>query len=235
MMKANWKNQVVVTAIVLLVSSGIANATIYQADFGNFDSSDNRWNITNGSWSNHIEGVQNDGSSYRNWLFINNLTLGTDSYTVSATATLNSGYGWAVFFDGQLNDSGAYSGLTLQYDPGWGDGAIILREWQDNQEAYPKTISWFDEQFNAFGTSHSLTVERAGADVTVYLDEQVLFTESISEPAGGLLGLRSWANSEVVFQSLQATDDINGSAVVPEPATIALLGLGSIVLIRKKK
>lgn len=210
--------------MTLLAGTGLAGtasaATVYWDSFQSGPPSE--WVVSEGSWEWTPLGLSNDASG-ENRVFLDALS-GLEQYAVSVSAVLDQGNGWALFFGADLDGKNRVSGYTFQYDPGYGGGAYLLRDWSKNKESVLASVAapldlgvGHDFQFDVTATSF-----RAVQDGV-----EVLSFDGALSPAGDLLGFRTWSNSDATFANFQL-------ASVPEPSCAALLAGGSLLLMVRR-
>lgn len=114
---------------------------------------------------------------------------------------LQAGNGYGVFFRATELD-GKTNGYIVQYDPGWGGGAIIVRKWINGAELAPfatKKMPGYDW----YGEAHDLKIDVKGDTFTIYLNgEEILVAQDNTYTEGGT-GLRSWDSTKLCIDSLR--------------------------------
>lgn len=165
----------------------------------------------------------------------NPLASGSDSaYELEVTATLGDWegpyQGYGIFFNTtlQADGSGIEDGYAVQFDPGLGDGKIIVREWRDGNQLFPEAYSFADygaipriSTDRGWWTSeHRMQVEvqpgsSGRSELAVYLDGVLLFDDFSFEHAEGTTytGLRSWGD----YSEASEFEGLDVSEVTPGP------------------
>jgi hypothetical protein len=126
-------------------------------------------------------------------------------------AHLQKGQGYGIWFRGNAKPgSTAVSGLTVQYDPGWGN-KFIIRQWNNGSEcSNPIAATPFPAGMKVY-EPHNVVVAAQGDELYVTIDGQKLFdVPSLSKaiaansckypaPTGTMVGLRTWGSTSVSF------------------------------------
>jgi hypothetical protein len=166
-------------------------------------------------------------------------------YTVSGTGlfgtSMTMGYGWCA----QNNGSSSWSKATLTYNGG-GAGGLGLDLTSGTEFSVD---TWFDHVGNGKNSVLSLTLNDGSQTATVskiwttyqaigdYGTETFSFTDFLS--ANPSLNLSSIDSIELYLETDMAGDYamVTGltTDAVPEPATVFILGLGALSLIRRKR
>ena len=133
-------------------------------------------------------------------------TLPTSDYTVNLDgAQLDRGNGYGVFFRGSEMD-GKTNGYIVQYDPGWGGGAIIMRKWVNGRELPPFAVQRMPG-FDWTGEPHDIQLDVQGDTFTVSIDgAEILVGQDDTYSEGTGVGLRSWDGTEVCFDGMSVTE-----------------------------
>ena len=166
-------------------------------DFVNLDGWQTNW----GTFTNP-EGKLCTSGAAKNYNTCSQSMANMSDYSVSISgAELTQGNGYGVFFRGTELD-GSTSGYTVQYDPGWGGGAIIMRKWVNGRELEP-FATYRMPAYDWYSDSHDLRIDVQGDTFTVYLNgEEVLVGQDDTYSEGGV-GLRSWDSTEVCMDNFQ--------------------------------
>lgn len=165
-----------------------------------FDNLDN-WVAQYGSWTNE-DGKMCTSAGAKNYSACSESMSNMFDYTINVSgAELSNGNGYGIFFRG--TDMGSSTdGYIVQYDPGWGGGAIIMRKWINGRETSPfatKRLPGYDW----YSEPHDLKIDVRGDTFTVYLNgEEVLVGQDDTYSEGGI-GTRSWDGSSVCFDGIK--------------------------------
>ena len=165
-------------------------------DFANLDN----WKTNWGTWTN-IDGKICTSGYSKNYSTCSQSMENMSDYSVHVSgAQLTAGNGYGVFFRGTELD-GRTNGYIVQYDPGWGGGAIIVRKWINGAELGPFATKKLPA-YDWYSKPHDLTINVVGNTFTIYLnDEEVLVAQDDTYPEGGV-GLRTWDSSQFCVDSL---------------------------------
>jgi len=184
--------------------------------------------VSRGQWTFSGDGLANTTSG-ENRIFLDVLPDETPAYEVSLTANLLTGSGWGLFFGAGLS-ANKVSGYTFQYDPGYGNGAYLLRRWQNDGESVLRAVTAplsrnCAHDFRFVIGPDSLEAYQDGVAVLSYAGHLA--------PAGDLLGLRTWSASRAGFTDLSVSTP--GGNEVPEPATLLPLTAALLALTNRRR
>ncbi len=181
-------------------------------------------------WTDHLQGGITTTWGGDSRIYILNPY---DAYTITAKIQLlendNNNGGYGVFFATYLdeNDPSKDNGYIVQFDRGFGEGAIIIRKRQDGRELSPikrfgsseggivptksSNPSWWSQVHTIKITVRSAEQTENAKHIQVYIDDHVIFdfeeVLSHSNNAGPhYTGFRSWTGKSI-FYSL----DISGT------------------------
>ena len=131
------------------------------------------------------------------------LAFGEDDwtdYTIQVNATLTGGSGYGLYYrsDGKAD----ISGYVFQYDPGYGRGEFIVRKVENGREQSPIQRVAIPDGFSTFNTSHQISVSVEGARQTIKVDGETILSFSDDTYSSGMGGLRTWSNSQVMFEDV---------------------------------
>ncbi len=216
-------SRIILTNTLLFAAALTAQAApIYSTAFT--PAEQDNWQVTRGEWLWSDDGLTNTKHG-ENRIFIDTL-VGLNDYTVSLSANLHEGQGWGMFFGSNLDSQNKISGFNFQYDPGWGDGAYLIRKWDSDKESVLSSVRTdldYDivHDFLFQVSNNSITVQQDGTEIIRY--------NGLLEPEGTLLGLRTWSGSTASFTSMSVSG-------IPEPSTLLLLGIsGMTVALRPRR
>jgi len=129
-------------------------------------------------------------------------TFPSQDAVLSTTAHLKSGMGYGIWLRASGVDTNLPSGLTFQYDNGWGQ-KFILRQWQDGKECSPMAFTSFPANMS-INSPHDIVVSVQGDTLYATIDGVRLFdvaslTKSMASsgcgfaaPTGTAVGFRTW-------------------------------------------
>ena len=184
------------------------------------------WHATHGRWHWTDQGLVS--SHGENRIFLDVLDDESE-YKVDFSADLLKGKGWALFWASSLDGRKRVSGYSFQYDPGYGAGAYLLRQWQKNRESVLLAVPADLDQ----GVFHDFAFTIGSDGFRALQDGRpVLSYDKPLEPSGDLLGFRTWANSQAVFRNFNVATQ---TTPVPEPGTLLLLALGAAMYPRRRR
>ena len=186
------------------------------------------WQTNRGSWSWTSAGLGNAAAGENRIFTV--LPADLKDTQIGVTATLKSGSGWGLFFGSQLSPTNAITGYTFQYDPGYGTGAYLLRQWtSDKESVLLPVISKLD-----FGVAHRFEFTFTDTSFLAFQDgKEVLSYKGSLSPSDTLAGFRTWGSSQAVFSDFTVGSGYCG-AVTPEPATACLLLVGTLLFRRRQ-
>ena len=246
--------------VCLLVSAGTANAAAGGLMWSNTLESDATSTVDGGAivgTSNYVSGAvgnafEGDGSTYATW----------DNAEIAAIfdAGWDHSEGWTIdlYFRGDHWDThSGDSGLWTVTDRYGGQDGYIMASVRDGSLRFPLK----DSYSGADGTQHltgvtllndhtyHLVVQQLGTNFEVFLDGSSVYTATLSQtisfpapeshnpspPPTREMRVGSRAVFGGELQDGEWVDEINIYNGVPEPATIMMLGLGGLALIRRRK
>jgi Flp pilus assembly pilin Flp len=171
---------------------GLCSASLLQDDFNNLD----QWNIVSGKWK--TENGKLCGGPGEGRMFAK-IPPGAKNYVISLNgAKLDSGNGFGVFF--RATDFSKVNGYDFQYDPG-AEGFLNRRWYQGNElpaQAYVKKTN-----YDYYSQPHDIKIVVDGDTFTTYVDGQQVNKMTDSTYTEGGVGLRTWDNTSVCFDSIQ--------------------------------
>ncbi len=135
----------------------------------------------------------------------------TQDLVLETRADLKKGQGYGIWFRTSFDTvTRNISGLSVQYDPGWGN-RFIIRQWHNGSECgTPIAYTSFPAGMKVYAP-HNVVVAAQGDTLFVTIDGEKLFdvpslTEAIANntckypsPTGTRVGLRTWGQSATVF------------------------------------
>jgi hypothetical protein len=254
----DMKKLLLFICVCLLISAGTANAAagglMWSSSTENVtDTTNGGGSIVNGP-SSYVSGAvgnafAGNGSVYAEW----------DNTAVANIfdAGWDNAEGWTIdlyfrgdHWDTHSGDSGLWT-VTDRYD---GQDGYIMASVRDGKLRFPLKDSYngYDGTQLLSGVTlannhtYHLVVQQLGTDFEVFLDDVSVYTATLSQTIsfpefndGGVGGRFMRVGSRAVFggelQSGEWVDEIKVYNGVPEPATLLLLGLGGIALIRRRK
>ena len=252
------KKLLLFVCVCLLISAGTAIAA--DGDLMWSSSTENDTDTTNGGGSivsgpsTYVSGAvgnafAGNGSVYAEWdntAVANIFDAGWDNDAGFTIDLYFRGDHW----DTHSGDSGLWS-VVDRYD---GDDGYIMASVRDGSLRFPLKDSYSGYGYNAELTgvtlannhTYHLVAQQLGTDFEVFLDGSSVYTATLSETIafpefndGGVGGRGMAVGSRAIFggelQSGEWVDEINVYNGVPEPATMLMLGLGGLALIRRRK
>lgn len=154
-----------------------------------------------------------------------NMTYGNEARVVSTLprksqdvvmttdATLNSGWGYGVWFKANLNSGAAVSGYSFQYDPGYANvnasfgKALLLRVWNNGSECGTPVAKVRWPEGLSVNDKHRIMVAAQGDTLYATIDGIKMFdVPSLSQalkssncnmpaPSGNQVGFRTWSST----------------------------------------
>ncbi|MGD9641350.1 MAG: hypothetical protein AB7V08_01285 [Elusimicrobiales bacterium] len=126
-----------------------------------------------------------------------------EDYTLTLNATLNRGDGYGVYYraDGEAD----ISGYVFQYDPGYGNGAFLVRKVVDGKESSPLAVASIPSGFPAYDVQHQISVSLVGDKQEIYVDSVKVLTLTDSTYTSGSAGLRTWDSTRADFDAVSVT------------------------------
>lgn len=167
-------------------------AHYFYDDFADLDD----WDVVRGNWT--TDGDKMCGGPGEGQTFTE---ISADDYAITIdSATLHRGNGYGVFF--RVTDTPRFNGYSFQYDPGYGGGAFIFRKWVKGRELWPPFARAGARGYDWWETPRDVKVVVQGNTFTAYVDGQPVLTASDGDYSEGGIGLRSWDNTVVCFDSV---------------------------------
>jgi hypothetical protein len=256
----NMKKLLLFICVCLLMSAGTANAA--DGDLMWSSSTENDTDTTNGGGA-IINGPSTYVSGAVGNAFAGNASVYAEWGNTEVAAIFDAGWdndaGFTIdlyfrgdHWDTHSGDSGLWS-VTDRFggDP---DGYIMVSV-RDGKLRFPLKDSYSDYDGTQLlsgvtlvnDTTYHLVAQQLGTDFEVFLNGTSVYTATLSETIafpefndGSHSGSRDMrVGSRAVFggelQSGEWVDEINVYNGTPEPATIMMLGLGGLALIRRRK
>jgi hypothetical protein len=134
----------------------------------------------------------------------------TQDMVLETKAHLKKGQGYGIWFRANAGPGIKASGLTVQYDPGWGN-TFIIRQWHNGTEcSNPIARTPFPAGMKVYDP-HNIVVAAQGDTLFVTIDGEKLFNvPSLSQaiannsckypaPTGTMVGLRMWGSTAATF------------------------------------
>jgi hypothetical protein len=224
--------------IVLLLSGVAAQAGVFSDDFSNGIRS-TFWTVTQTSVNLYsVDGSKGDVRFAKindtpGGLQYIGLTLNLNAVTATGVSTISGDFIMQVDFR-EANISGG--GLNqVELHSAYTDNQIFFTV-RDESNVHV----WINSYHNGFDTgttSGTFKITRAGNLVSGYLNDALIwqtnYTAADLNLASFILQNNNGSNNatSVIFDNFS----IEGVNIIPEPATIALLSLGALSLIRRKK
>jgi hypothetical protein len=106
-----------------------------------------------------------------------------------------------------------FSGFLSVIDPGYGDGELLIREWDNDSEqsvpAYRFNDNLPDSNDPWWTTKHNVELKvsqgtEGNSNLAVYIDDQLMFDDFSFQPQEGetFIGLRVWG-TETQFEEME--------------------------------
>ena len=154
------------------------------------------WEVVKGKWypeDGKLCGGPGEGQIYTD--------VGASDYVINLSgATLEKGDGFGIFF--RADNYKKVDGYSFQFDPGYGSGEFILREWAHGREFSPFARQKPSGSFDWHEVVHDVRLEVSGDTFTVYVDDELVVQGSDSTYTEGGVGLRTWDGTKVCFDSI---------------------------------
>jgi len=169
--------------------------------YDDFSDDLSKWKIPDGRWKQQ-DGrlcIRGGGRAY---------TIGAegDDYTVSVDALLDKGWGYGVYFRTSFNDRGRLQGYIFQYDPGYGRGAFLFREWVNGYERRPFARSAPPSGYQWKGVERHIEIVVQGDTFTAKVDGETVLIGQDDSYTSGEAGLRTWSgNTNACFDNFKVT------------------------------
>jgi len=135
------------------------------------------------------------------------LALDSDAtdYTVAVDALLTRGNGYGVYFRASTDDLGRLQGYIFQYDPGYGSGQFLYRQWVNGYERSPFARGAPPAGFEWLGTERHIEVVVQGNTFTARVDGETVLVAQDDAWTSGQAGLRTWDGTDVCFDNFTVT------------------------------
>jgi prepilin-type N-terminal cleavage/methylation domain-containing protein len=168
---------------------------LFASDFDNMNGLNplvGKWQIKDGSLVPIGSGENRLAFGDRSW----------KDYTVKVNATLTDGNGYGVYYrtDGNSN----ITGYVFQYDPGLGNKFVVRKVVNGNEQGPFQQVN-MPKGFPIYNQSHDIIITVRGDRQIISIDGQTILDFRDSAFSSGTAGLRSWGNSNVVFDDVIIT------------------------------
>jgi prepilin-type N-terminal cleavage/methylation domain-containing protein len=178
--------------LVCSVHSKAEDAVLYASSFDNMDG----LKILLGSWTLANGQLSPTGAAGEH-----RVSLGVGTWTdfqIDVTATLLSGPGYGIYYrsNGQTN----ISGYVFQFDPGLGN-RFVVRKVVNGVEQTQFQSANMPAGFN-LNAQHQISVKVVGTQQYMMVDGVVVLQFQDSTFTSGTAGLRSWSNTQAVFEDV---------------------------------
>ncbi len=179
---------------------GAADSSSYDFDDGNLD----EWNTTRGDWE-VVDGELHDTRDGENRIWLDEAA--GDNFEVHLTARIEDGNGFGIWM---AEDTDSVSGYSVQYDPGYGSGKLLLRRWDNNSESVIAAVD-FDGDWHSVERDFTVRVE--DNVFTLEIDGETYFEIEHGEFGHSQVGLRTWHQTELYVDEFTVTslDGVNES------------------------
>lgn len=168
------------------INPNVCSSAYFHDDF---NGSLKGWDAIFGNW--HIEDGKLIGSG-KGSMFVD---IPAENYMISLKdVLLSKGDGYGVFF--RADDYGSVDGYNFQFDPGYGDGEFLMREWANGAEFSPFDRKKPKKDFD-WNAPHDIDVVVEGDKFTTYIDGTKVSSGKDKTYTEGGVGLRTWDSSEV--------------------------------------
>ena len=175
-------------------SAGGCGGSLLQDDFTGDALSD--WEIVKGKW--HPEDGKLCGGPGEGQIYTD---IGASDYVINLTgAMLEKGDGFGIFF--RADNYKKVDGYSFQFDPGYGSGEFIMREWAHGNEFSPFARQKPSSSFDWHEVPHDVRLEIKGDTFSAYIDDELVVQGSDSTYAEGGIGLRTWDGTKVCFDGI---------------------------------
>ncbi|RLE02741.1 MAG: hypothetical protein DRJ13_05250 [Bacteroidetes bacterium] len=179
-------------SVMNIFGSKVCHESYFSDEFDNLD----QWQIMYGNWK------INDGRlcNQRSGAIFAEIPQGDDYQITLKGANLTRGNGYGIMF--RSTNFEKDNSYIFQYDPGYSGGEMIFRERANRREFRPFARYDPGNTFNWKTESHDIKLIVQEDTFTAYIDsEQILQTRDNTWTEGGI-GLRTWDNTEVCFDSI---------------------------------
>jgi prepilin-type N-terminal cleavage/methylation domain-containing protein len=178
--------------LVCSLHSKASDAVLYATTFDNMEG----LRILLGSWTLANGKLSPTGAAGEH-----RVSLGSGTWTdfqIDVTATLLSGPGYGVYYrsDGQTN----ISGYVFQFDPGLGNRFVVRKVVNGQEQTQFQSVA-MPAGFN-LNAQHQISIKVVGTQQYMIVDGVVVLQFQDSTFTSGTAGLRTWSNSQVVFEDV---------------------------------
>jgi hypothetical protein len=174
------------------VHTKAGDSVLYASSFDNMDG----LRILLGSWTVSNGTLRPTGAAGEH-----RVALGTGTWTdfqIDVTATLLSGPGYGVYY--RSNGQTAISGYIFQFDPGLGNKFVVRKVVNGVEQTQFQSANMppgFD-----LNAPHQISVKVVGTQQYMIVDGKVVLQFKDSTFTSGTAGLRTWSNTQVVFDNV---------------------------------
>lgn len=123
-----------------------------------------------------------------------------EDYEIKVNAILLKGSGYGIYY--RADGDRKISGYCFQYDPGYGNGAFLVRTVHNGKENSPVQRVKIPDNFPVFNQSHDITVSVEGDHQIIKVNDEIVLDFHDDTFVSGMAGFRSWHKSEVSFQNV---------------------------------
>lgn len=172
-----------------------SSSYVYEEDFDNLDN----WAVSRGDYEIDDQGRLTNTTDGEGRIFTD--YSGDDFQMNIDVAQLTQGQGYGIWF--RATDTGEdeeINGYSFQYDPGYGDGAFLLRKWENGRESSPfGRVNAPNYDWNGV---HNVSLHVEGDVFTAFLDGEPVVTGSDDTYQSGEVGFRTWGRSRSYFDNI---------------------------------
>lgn len=170
-----------------------------------------------------------------------------EGYATSGTHSLMvemGGWGIAFTFDDSAAIKNALATVgkitldvtTANFPEGWGGMGVFLQGGGEEVDGYWDIYSWTGDGVLAVGTTQTLTFQISAEEMAKIAGSNWWFQAGIGINAPDAIpAVYDDITGELISPAVTPTWYFDNVQIVPEPATLGLLGLGALSLIRRKR